>query len=175
MTSNLDGKIWSGHMIEPLAAAPAGDWRNAVDEVLLARAGFAPESIGAIEPALSYYTAPAELNERVQSVYVEIKGPAEHDRPSNAHYSGFSHDGSIRSHEALRLLPAIQVGMLAEARLELNLYNLLRRFTSPSAHGSAAASSQANPSWRIRAGSMRLSRLQKTIESSARSRMAPGG
>ena len=131
MTANLDGKIWSGHMIEPLAAAPAGDWRTAVDEVLLARAGFVPESIGAIEPALRYYTAPAELNERVRSVYVEIKGPAEHDRPSNAHYSGFSHDGSIRSHEALRLLPAIQVGMLAEARLELNLYNLLRRLHKP--------------------------------------------
>ena len=60
-------------------------------------------------------------------MYVEIKGPAEHDRPSNAHYSGFSHDGFIRSHEALRLLPAIQWVMLAEARLELNLYNLLRR------------------------------------------------
>jgi hypothetical protein len=64
-------------------------------------------------------------------VYVEIKGPAERDRLSNAHYSGFSHDGSIRSHEALRLLPAIQVGMLAEARLELNLYNLLRRLRKP--------------------------------------------
>jgi hypothetical protein len=64
-------------------------------------------------------------------VYVEIKGPSEHDRLSNAHYSGFSHDGSIRSHEALRLLPAIQVGMLAEARLELNLYNLLHRLHKP--------------------------------------------
>ncbi|HEX6395908.1 MAG TPA: hypothetical protein VFZ95_00660, partial [Steroidobacteraceae bacterium] len=72
-----------------------------------------------------------ELNERVQAVYVEIKGPAEHDRPSNAHRSGFSHDGSIRSHEGLRLLPAIQVGMLAEARLELNLYNLLHRLQKP--------------------------------------------
>lgn len=131
MTANLDGKTWSGHMIEPLAAAPVGDWRSAVDEVLLARAGFSPESIGAIEPALSYYTAPAELNERVQSVYVEIRGAADPDRTSNAHYSGFSHDGSIRSHEALRLLPAIQVGMLAEARLELNLYNLLRRLRKP--------------------------------------------
>ena len=49
MTANLDGKTWSGHMIEPLAAAPVGDWRSAVDEVLLARAGFSPESIGAIE------------------------------------------------------------------------------------------------------------------------------
>ena len=131
MTSNLDGKIWSGHMIEPLAAAPAGSWRDAVDEVLLARAAFPPESIGTIEPALSYYTAPAELNERVQSVYVEIRRPSERDRISNAHFSGFSHDGSIRSHDALRLLPAIQVGMLAEARLELNLYNLLRRLHKP--------------------------------------------
>lgn len=131
MTSNLDGKIWSGHMIEPLAAAPTGGWRSAVDEVLLSRAGFSRESIGAVEAALSYYTAPAELNERVRSVYVKIEGPAEHDRPSKAHYSGFSHDGSIRSHEALRLLPAIQVGMLAEARLELNLYNLLHRLHKP--------------------------------------------
>src|SRR5262249_3936298 len=131
MTSNLDGKIWSGHMIEPLAAAPTGSWREGVDEVLLTRAGFPRESIGAIEPALTYYTAPAELNERVQSVYVEIKGPAEADRPTNVHFSGFSHDGSVRSHDALRLLPAIQVGMLAEARLELNLYNLLRRLKKP--------------------------------------------
>jgi predicted O-methyltransferase YrrM len=131
MTANLDGKIWSGHMIEPLAAAPVGNWRDAVDEVLLARAAFAPGQVGAIEPALTYYTAPAELNERVQSVYVEIQGPEEHDRPLDARFSGFSHDGSIRSHEALRLLPAIQVGMLAEARLELNIYNLLRRLRKP--------------------------------------------
>jgi SAM-dependent methyltransferase len=127
MTANLDGKVWSGHMIEPLAAAPTGDWRSAVDEVLLVRAGFAPERIGAIQPSLSYYTAPAELDERVQSVHVEIKGLPEHDRPLNTCFSGFSHDGSIRSHEALRLLPAIQVGMLAEARLELSLYSLLHR------------------------------------------------
>jgi SAM-dependent methyltransferase len=131
MTANLDGKIWSGHMIEPLAAAPRGDWQHAVQEVLHERAGFPPGSIGAIEPALTYYTAPAELNERVQSVYVGIQGPSDRDRPSSAHFSGFSHDGSIRSHEALRLLPAIQVGMLAEARLELNLYNLLRRLRKP--------------------------------------------
>jgi SAM-dependent methyltransferase len=131
MTSNLDGKIWSGHMIEPLAAAPKTDWRSAVDEVLQARGGFPAERIGRIEPGPSYYTAPAELNERVQAVYVEIHGASEQDRPSSARYSGFSHDGSIRSHDALRLLPAIQVGMLAEARLELNLYNLLRRLEMP--------------------------------------------
>jgi hypothetical protein len=131
MTANIDGKVWSGHMIEPLAAAPTGDWRSAVDEVLLQRAGFPADSIGNVEPALSYYTAPASLNERVQSVCAEIKGALEPDRPLTTKYSGFSHDGSIRSHEALRLLPAIQVGMLAEARLELNLYNLLRRLGKP--------------------------------------------
>jgi hypothetical protein len=64
-------------------------------------------------------------------VCVEIKGTREPDRPLATKYSGFSHDGSIRSHEALRLLPAIQVGMLAEARLELNLYNLLHRLGKP--------------------------------------------
>ena len=114
------------------------------------------------------------MNERVQSVYVEIKGPAEHDRPSNAHYSGFSHDGSIRSHEALRLLPAIQVGMLAEARLELNLYNLLHRLKLVGAWiggtfqpGEFAVENPCRVDEALAAA--------RTIGSSGRSRMDPGG
>jgi hypothetical protein len=80
---------------------------------------------------LTYYTAPADLDERVQSVYAEIRGPVVHDRSLDTRYSGFSMDGSIRSYNAMNLLQAIQVGMLAEARLELNVYNLLLRLKKP--------------------------------------------
>lgn len=130
MTSSLDHKVWSGHMIEPLAAAGTElGWGDTVRQVLSDRAGFGDGvDFAAIEhPDLTYYTAPAELNERVSSVFVEVRAPREFERPLSGGHSGFRDDGPVRSFAAQDILDAAQVGLLPEARLEMNIYALLRK------------------------------------------------
>ena len=134
MTSNLDGKIWSGHMIE---AVGGGSGRRLAKRSRRspagARASFARRASARSNPALLLlHGAGGTEISAFNPCTSRSRGPAEHDAavamptiPDSATMA------PIRSHEALRLLPAIQVGMLAEARLELNLYNLLHRLRKP--------------------------------------------
>ncbi len=127
MSPNIDGKVWSGHMVEPLAAANGtGAVENDVRKLLSERTPFAAEAVRDIEPALTYYTAPSDVNERVSSVFVRVDGvPYEGDL--RGRFSQFSSDGSVRAFDLQDLLRSVQVGMLPEARLEMNVYALLRR------------------------------------------------
>lgn len=128
MTPNIDGKNWSGHVMEPLAVAHTnGAIGDTVMQTLLERAGFREDEVTVGEPALSYYPAPAELNERVFSVPVEVKSPPVQARPLRGGYSGFSTDGTMRAYNAKGLIDAAGVGMLAEARLEVLVYDALRQ------------------------------------------------
>ncbi len=127
MASSLDGKSWSGHMVEPLAVAnQTGTLEQAVRHVLAERAGMVAESADAMERGLAYYTAPANINERVTSVFVPVRS-ADYEQTLSSSFSGFSNDGTVRAYDLQDLLRGVQVGMLAEARLELNAYALARR------------------------------------------------
>jgi SAM-dependent methyltransferase len=129
MTSNLNHKVWSGHVIEPLTAAGTDmAWQETVRQILTERAGLASavDRDAITTSDLTYYTAPAELNERVRSVFVEVNTPREHQKTLASRFSGFSNDGEIRSFAAQDILDAAQVGLLAEARLEMNTYALMR-------------------------------------------------
>ena len=129
MTSNLDHKVWSGHVIEPLAAAGTEiPWQDSVRQILTDRAGLASyvDTDGIKTSNLTYYTAPAELNERVRSVFVEVNKPREYQKSLTSRFSGFSNDGEIRSFAAQDILDAAQVGLLPEVRLEMNTYALMR-------------------------------------------------
>lgn len=127
MSPNIDGKMWSGHMVEPLAMAnmQQGDVAEAVKVMLAERTHFAPTDVAAIVPALEYYTAPADVNERVASVFVELRDAA-YESGLKGHFSGFSADGTVRAYDLQDMLRSVQVGMLPEARLELNMYGLMR-------------------------------------------------
>ena len=128
MSPNLDSKKWSGHMIEPLAAANTkGSDQDIIRTVLTERAGLSAasivmDSIG----SLHYYPAPAELNERVHAVRVELTDAPKDAVVLSGGHSGFSNDGIMRAFNAQSLLQAAQVGMLPEARLETGIYALMR-------------------------------------------------
>lgn len=128
MTPNLDHKQWSGHMIEALAAANTeSPLQETIHTVLFERAGFSPDSIQ-IDTAgtLQYYPAPADLNERIASVHVEVKTPPKNNIKLSGGFSGFRNDGVCREFNAQNLLQALQVGMLADARLETSIYSLMQ-------------------------------------------------
>lgn len=133
MSPNLDLKVWSGHMIEPLAAAnlaanSPGDVADAVHSVLTQRAHFdlgaalTPEQLHITR----YYPAPSELNERVFAVRADVSGVARGAAELSGGFSGFSNDGRYTAFKADNLLQAAQAGMLPEARLETNIYALMR-------------------------------------------------
>lgn len=133
MSPNLDLKIWSGHMIEPLAAANLAasspeDITNAVHAVLTQRAHF--DLGAALRPGqlhiTQYYPAPAELNERVYAVRADVTGVPRGAGELSGGFSGFSNDGRYTAFKADNLLQAAQAGMLPEARLETNIYALMR-------------------------------------------------
>lgn len=128
MSPNLDNKKWSGHMIEPLAAANTkGSAEKIITSVLTERAGLDSATIkmNSID-RMHYYPAPAELNERVHAVRIELAGTPAGSIALNGGYSGFSNDGIMRAFNAQSLLQAAQVGMLPEARLETGIYALMR-------------------------------------------------
>lgn len=128
MSPNLDDKRWSGHMIEPLAAAnTTSAVQDVVHSILCERAGFDGKAVHLDERgSIQYYPAPNELDERVSAVRVCVDAKSDWHTPLSGGFSGFSNDGVVRAFNAQSLLMAAQVGMLPGARLETGIYALMR-------------------------------------------------
>ncbi len=125
-TAALDGSSPPGWITEPLTLlatdAPLG---QTIERALEARAGVAVEQIVSMEPGTTLLPSPGGLREEVRSVLVRIQPQyAQVDVPD---VSGFTTSGRVGALEARQLLRAAQVGGLPDARLELNVYDLLRR------------------------------------------------
>jgi hypothetical protein len=80
-------------------------------------------------PGTTYYPSPGGIMEEVRSVLVEVD-PTFSNAPLPG-VSGFSTSGRVRAIEACQLLRAAEVGGLPDARLELNVYDLLLRSSRP--------------------------------------------
>lgn len=117
--SVLDRAYWSGHFIEPIATTDRNP-REPLERI----AGLTPDCFSAPREALSYFPSAGGLDEYVVSCFAELNGPVPvRDVPSSA--SMWSDAGQVREFDLQALLKAAQVGMLPEARLELNAYALL--------------------------------------------------
>lgn len=120
----IDGARAVGYVTEPLSMMQVGDpFGTTVEAALEARAGVTPERIRAFRPGSVYYPSPGGLQEEVRSALVEIE-PV-YLAGELAPVSGYSTSGRVRAIEARQLLRAAQVGGLPDARLELNVYDLL--------------------------------------------------
>jgi SAM-dependent methyltransferase len=119
----LDGSAACAYATEPLSAIqgdrPLGD----TIEELLCRFGLPAERILRVEPAGTYYPSPGGLEEEVRAMRVEVEPTLVEEPVENR--TGFSTAGRVRAIEAQQVLRAAQVGGLADARLELNVYQLL--------------------------------------------------
>jgi hypothetical protein len=122
----LDSSGPADYVTEPLnvvqSEAPLG---ATVEDALARAAGMAPAAILRMLPGTTYYPSPGGLLEEVRSVLVEIE-PTYVNTPL-AGISGFASSGRVRAIEARQLLRAAQVGGLPDARLELNVHDLLMR------------------------------------------------
>lgn len=123
----IDGATWGGYLIEPLTGMVARDApADAIAAALAERGGIARDAIGATAPGLSYYPSPGGIDEVVTSLFVELAAPVA-GRALPAALSGLSTAGAVREFDAQDLLRAAHVGVLPEARLEMNIYALMRR------------------------------------------------
>ncbi len=96
-----------------------------VEAMLLSHARITADRIRGFLPGATYYPSPGGTQEEVRSVLVEIDPLFVEERVPNV--SGFSTSGRVRAIEAEQVLRAAQVGGLPDARLELNVYDLLQR------------------------------------------------
>ena len=126
----IDGSRCAGYVAEPLsviqADLPIGE---TVAERLRQAAGIEPARIRRMLPGTTYYPSPGGTMEEVRSMLVEVE-PTFTNQPLAA-VSGFTTSGRVRAIEACQLLRAAQVGGLPDARLELNVYDLLHRLGRP--------------------------------------------
>jgi SAM-dependent methyltransferase len=124
-TPALDGSTPPGWVTEPLTLLMSDDPLGQTIEQALERAGVAVDRIHSMEPGTSLLPSPGGLREEIRSMLVRIEPQyVEVDVPD---VSGFSTSGRVGALEARQLLRAAQVGGLPDARLELNVYDLLRR------------------------------------------------
>lgn len=123
-TPSLDGARAPHYVTEPLNVLQTDrSLGETVERMLEEHAGIAPHQLRGFWPGATYYPSPGGTQEEVRSVLVEIDPVLVSETIPNV--SGFSTSGRVRAIEAEQVLRAAQVGGLPDARLELNVYDLL--------------------------------------------------
>ncbi len=133
--TSIDGKRWSGHMIEPISIdmdliKNLGEI-NIKNTALFCRdhLGIKPYNHAVLEHGPDYFPAPDYIDERVQTYYLEAQNPNKDITPKNfiGHSARFQARGKIRELDAQHILNAISVGLIPSSRLELQILALFQR------------------------------------------------
>lgn len=95
-------------------------------EILSDRANLSAEEILEISEPQFYFTSPGGIDERVESFLVKIAA-FEKEPHEIENYTKFKSAGFVRELDALQVLRASHVGGMFDARLEINIYRLLKK------------------------------------------------
>lgn len=128
----LDGKRWSGHMVEAISvddkAIATIEEFDRKHSVLFARdyLGLKPQNEAILTAGPHYYPAPDYIDEKIQTYYLAIEKSTKRIVPKNmvGYTDRFQAKGQIREFDAQHVLNAIHVGMIPHARLELQIMSL---------------------------------------------------
>ena len=121
---SLDGARAPHYVTEPLNVLQTDrSLGETVERMLESHAAIGPRQLRGFVPGATYYPSPGGTQEEVRSVLVEIDPVLVQETIPNV--SGFSTSGRVRAIEAEQVLRAAQVGGLPDARLEMNVYDLL--------------------------------------------------
>lgn len=131
---NLDGKRWSGHMVEPISYDMAAIREmGAFDVKKTVQFGrdylaMKPRDNALLETGMNYYPAPDYIDERVHTYYLHVEQPTREILPKNfiGYSTRFQARGKMRALEAQHVLDAIAVGLLPNARLEMQILSLFQ-------------------------------------------------
>lgn len=128
----LDGKGWSGHMIEAIAVPTDAiahiNKDNHKEVVLFARdyLGLKPAQGSTFENGKPYYPAPDFIDEKIETRYLRVAETKSDINPPHflPELDGFTVRGRIREVSAQSILDAINVGFIPNARLEIQIQEL---------------------------------------------------
>jgi ubiquinone/menaquinone biosynthesis C-methylase UbiE len=129
---NLDGRGWSGHMIEPVAVdgkilsdMEAQDVKNSA-RFSRDHLGLIPREGAALIKGPDYYPSPEYIDERITTYYLNVEPPKSAPIPKNfiGHADRFHARGVVRELDAQQVLNAIAIGMIPSGRLELQILSL---------------------------------------------------
>ncbi len=133
--TTLDGKRWSGHMIEAIAVDSnvmnKFEGFDVKNSVLFARdyLGMKPEKDALLQMGPDYYPAPDYIDEQIFTHYIEVQPTKTPFPPKPYIVQGdkFQAKGMIRELDAQLVLNAITVGFIPNARLELQILSLYQK------------------------------------------------
>lgn len=132
--ANIDGRKWSGHMLEALATdfttvSELGEL-NASNTKQFAKSyiGLKPEDGAILDAGSFYYPDPNYIEERVHTYFLKVQEqpktiPPKRKILENQHFQA---KGVIREYSAQRILDSIAVGLIPNARLELQILSLMQ-------------------------------------------------
>ena len=127
--TRIAGASLSGYITEPISAIVEKQLDlldpGAVIDILRERANVAEADVISIGEPHSYFTSPGGVNELVQACLVQVR-PQSTFNSSFPNYTSFRSAGTVRELDAQQVLRASHVGGMFDARLEINIYRLLR-------------------------------------------------
>lgn len=120
---------YSGYLTEPLSALVQNSKfkvQDSVEKILAERANLSTNEILEISKPIFYFTSAGGIDEQVEGFLIKIedwqKPPQEIEN-----YTKFNSAGFVRELDALQVLRASHVGGMFDARLEINIYHLLKK------------------------------------------------
>lgn len=132
---NIDDRQWSGHLVESVALdsldiSNMGE-PDPKNTILFARnyLGLKPHEGALLERGPEYYPSPDYIDEKIVTYYVKVEQSRLATMPRNVIGQGdrFQAKGIVREFDAQQVLNAIAVGMIPNARLELQILSLFQR------------------------------------------------
>jgi ubiquinone/menaquinone biosynthesis C-methylase UbiE len=121
----LAGASLSGYITEPISAiVDEPPSRDAIVDIVRARANLSEADLISIGEPHSYFTSPGGINELVMACLVQVRPQASFSS-SSPNYTSFKSAGAVRELDAQQVLRASHVGGMFDARLEINVYRLL--------------------------------------------------
>ncbi len=132
--ANLDGKRWSGHLVEPIVMNMDGmtdradENQKLITDFIGKYAGLKVTKTESMHVGATWYPAPDRIDEAIEPVFMEVYDPQKTTWPVEGITKfGFVEAGTIIELDAGDIVRASQVGMLSEPRLELHAYWLLQK------------------------------------------------
>ncbi|MDE1152300.1 MAG: class I SAM-dependent methyltransferase [Micavibrio sp.] len=135
---NLDGKKWSGHLIEPITMDTVNmtddveENRKMIFEYVRGYATLRAKADDAWYVGDTYFPSPDRIDEAIEPVFIEVENPQRPTWPIKEDKEvNFTEIGTITELDAADIILASQVGLLPEPRLELHVFELMSRYNIP--------------------------------------------
>lgn len=133
-SSNIDGKHWSGHMVEAFAV-PKHAYSKLDEENVRETMRFTENYLGLktkigslFENGPILYPAPDYIDEHVETKFIEVKSSNQKIIPQKVldGIDGFSAKGTLQEINSQQILDALNAGFIASGRLDVQILALYK-------------------------------------------------